>query len=275
MNWRKIRIITWKDLLEVSQNKSVLISMVMVPLIIMVILPAVMLVVANNPSAAKSLNDPDLQMMFERMPASISNNLAGMNEVQSTVTMILGFLFAPMFLIMPLMLSSSIAAESFAGERERKTLEGLLYTSATDSELFIGKALAAFVPAVLISLISFLIYTLVLNIGGYPLFGYIWFPLNSWYPLVFWVSPAFAALGVGATVLISARVQTFMGAYQASGSLVILVLGLVAGQASGLIYLSVLVGLVLGFVIWLAAGILFFLAIKQFNRKTLLYQSAH
>jgi len=35
------------------------------------------------------------------------------------------------------------------------------------------------------------------------------------------------------------------------------------------------VGLVLGFVIWLAAGILFFLAIKQFNRKTLLYQSAH
>ncbi|MDX9851426.1 MAG: ABC transporter permease subunit [Anaerolineaceae bacterium] len=274
MNWRKIRIITWKDLLEVRQNKSVLISMVMVPLIIMVVLPAVMLVVVNSTGSAEALNDPDLQMMFERMPASISDLLAGMNEAQSTVTMILGFLFAPMFLIMPLMLSTSIAAESFAGERERKTLEGLLYTSATDTELFIGKALAAFVPAVLISLVSFLVYTLVLNIGGYPLFGYIWFPLNTWYPLVLWVGPAFAALGVGATVLISARVQTFMGAYQASGSLVILVLGLMVGQASGLIYLSVWVGLVLGFVIWLAAGILFFLAIQQFNRKALLYQSA-
>ena len=261
MNWRKIRIITWKDLLEVRQNKSVLISMVMVPLIIMVVLPAVMLVVVNSTGSAEALNDPDLQMMFERMPASISDLLAGMNEAQSTVTMILGFLFAPMFLIMPLMLSTSIAAESFAGERERKTLEGLLYTSATDTALFIGKALAAFVPAVLISLVSFLVYTLVLNIGGYPLFGYIWFPLNTWYPLVLWVGPAFAALGVGATVLISARVQTFMGAYQASGSLVILVLGLMVGQASGLIYLSVWVGLVLGFVIWLAAGILFFLAI--------------
>ena len=274
MNWRKIRIITWKDLLEVRQNKSVLISMVMVPLIIMVVLPAVMLVVVNSTGSAEALNDPDLQMMFERMPASISDLLAGMNEAQSTVTMILGFLFAPMFLIMPLMLSTSIAAESFAGERERKTLEGLLYTSATDTELFIGKALAAFVPAVLISLVSFLVYTLVLNIGGYPLFGYIWFPLNTWYPLVLWVGPAFAALGVGATVLISARVQTFMGAYQASGSLVLLVLGLMVGQASGLIYLSVWVGLVLGFVIWLAAGILFFLAIQQFNRKALLYQSA-
>ncbi len=36
MNWRKIRIIAWKDILEVRQNKSVLISMVLVPLIIMV-----------------------------------------------------------------------------------------------------------------------------------------------------------------------------------------------------------------------------------------------
>jgi ABC-type Na+ efflux pump permease subunit len=274
MNWRKIRIIAWKDILEVRQNKSVLASMIVVPLIIMVILPAVMLVVVNTTGSADALNDPDLQMMFERIPASISNMFGDLNDVQMTVTMILGFLFAPMFLIMPLMLSASIAAESFAGERERKTLEALLYTSATDTELFVGKALAAFIPSVLVGIISFLIYAVVLNVGGYPIFERIWFPLNTWYPLVFWVSPAFAALGVGATVLISAKVQTFMGAYQASGSLVILVLGLVVGQASGLLYLSVWVGMIIGFVVWLAAGVLFFLAIQQFNRKTLLYQSS-
>jgi ABC-type Na+ efflux pump permease subunit len=274
MNWRKIRIIAWKDILEVRQNKSVLASMIVVPLIIMVILPAVMLVVVNTTGSADALNDPDLQMMFERIPASISNMFGDLNDVQMTVTMILGFLFAPMFLIMPLMLSASIAAESFAGERERKTLEALLYTSATDTELFVGKALAAFIPSVLVGIFSFLIYAVVLNVGGYPIFERIWFPLNTWYPLVFWVSPAFAALGVGATVLISAKVQTFMGAYQASGSLVILVLGLVVGQASGLLYLSVWVGMIIGFVVWLAAGVLFFLAIQQFNRKTLLYQSS-
>ena len=130
-------------------------------------------------------------------------------------------------------------------------------------------------PSILVTWASFLVYIVVLNVGGYPLFGYIWFPLPSWYPMVFWVSPAFAALGVGATVLISAKVQTFMGAYQASGALVLLVLGLFVGQASGLVYLSGLVGMIIGFVVWLAAGVLFFLAIQQFNRKTLLYQSAH
>jgi len=150
MNWRKIRIIAWKDILEVRQNKSVLISMVMVPLIIMVVLPAVMLVVVNTTGSADALNDPDIQMMFERIPPSIAQMLGNLNDAQLSVAMILGFLFAPMFLIMPLMLSSSIAAESFAGERERKTLEALLYTAATDTELFVGKALAAFVPAVLL-----------------------------------------------------------------------------------------------------------------------------
>lgn len=275
MNWRKIRIIAWKDILEVRQNKSVVVSIVLVPVIILVILPLVMLLASGSAGSAEAFtSDPDLQMMFERIPASISAAMQGMNEMQIGIVMLLGYLFAPMFLIMPLMSSASISAESFAGEKERKTMEALLYSAATDTELFIGKSLAAFVPSVLIAWIGFVLYVLVLNIGGWPIFGEIWFPLPSWYPLVFWVTPAFSALGIAATVLISARVQTFMAAYQTSGSLVIFVLALLVGQAAGVVYLSVWVGLVLGFVIWVAAGILFFMGIQQFNRKNLLLQSA-
>ena len=275
MNWRKIRIIAWKDILEVRQNKSVVLSIVLVPLIILVIMPLVMLLVSGSAGTAEAFTgDPDLQMMFENIPPTIASAFANMNDIQMGMAMILGYLFAPMFLIMPLMSSISISAESFAGERERKTLEALLYTSATDAELFIGKSLAAFIPSVIVAWLSFILYILVLNIGGWSIFGSIWFPMPLWYPLVLWVTPAFSALGISATVLISTRVQTFMGAYQTSGSLVILVLGLIMGQAVGLIYLSVGIGIVLGFVIWLAAGILFFLGIQQFNRKKLLYQNA-
>ena len=128
MNWRKIRIIAWKDILEVRQNKSVILSLMLVPLIIMVVMPSVMLIIANTGASAEAFNDPDLAMMFERMPAAISNMFAGMDEIQMSIAVMLGLLFAPMFLIMPLMFSASIAAESFAGERERKTLEALLYT---------------------------------------------------------------------------------------------------------------------------------------------------
>ena len=52
MNWRKIRIIAWKDILEVRQNKSVLASMSVAPWVIMVILPAVNLLVVNPTGSA-------------------------------------------------------------------------------------------------------------------------------------------------------------------------------------------------------------------------------
>ena len=62
------------------------------------------------------------------------------------VVLMLGFLFAPMFLILPLMVASIIGADSIVGEKERKTLEALLYTPATDRELYLAKLLSAVVP---------------------------------------------------------------------------------------------------------------------------------
>ena len=48
------------------------------------------------------------------------------------------YMFAPFFLIIPLMVSSILAADSIVGEKERNTLEGLLYTPLTDQELYIA-----------------------------------------------------------------------------------------------------------------------------------------
>ena len=63
------------------------------------------------------------------------------------VVLMLGYFLAPLFLIIPLMVAAIVGAESFVGEKERHTLEGLLYTPATDLELYAGKVLAGAVPA--------------------------------------------------------------------------------------------------------------------------------
>jgi len=152
-------------------------------------------------------------------------------------------------------------------------MEALLYTPATDGELFMGKVLAAFIPALLLTWGSFAAYAVVINTASYPLFGHIWFPLASWWPLMFWIAPALAVLGISATVLISIRNQTFMGAYQVSGSLVIVVLGLLVGQIAGVLYLSVGVGMLVGFVMWLVAAGLTMAAVRSFNRYRLLSES--
>ncbi len=72
------------------------------------------------------------------------------------------------------------------------------------------------------------------------------------------------------TVMISARVQTFMGAYQISGSLVLLVLALVIGQVTGVLYLSVGAAVVVGFALWLIDAVLIWLGMRTMAREALL-----
>ncbi len=258
-----------KDLMEVGRNKAVWLPMIIVPLVFVVLLP-VGFVLMDRYLPADQANLNELTAVMVRMPEEMDLLLSGREPGQQMVLFFLGLFMAPMFLILPMMFSSIIAAESFAGEKERKTLEGLLYCPATDKELFLGKTLAAVIPAVVISWSSFLIYTLVVNLTSNGLMGGAWFPLASWYPLVFWLTPAIAVLGTMATVLVSARVNTFMEAYQTGASLVILVLGLVAGQMTGVLYLGFGVVLLVGLVIWLVDILLLQACLKIFRRNRLI-----
>lgn len=59
-----------------------------------------------------------------------------------------------LFVVFPSTLAASMAADSFAGESERGTLETLLATPLTDGGIFLGKVGSAAFFAVLVSLIS-------------------------------------------------------------------------------------------------------------------------
>lgn len=272
MRIENITAIAKKDLLEVKQNTSAWLPMLVVPLIFAVALPLIILLGSRNPAFLGQVStDPDLVHFIDRIPQVMLVYLTGLDLNQKIIVIFLGFFFAPMFLIMPLMFSTIIAAESFAGEHERKTLEALLYTPASDGELFVGKMAAAALPALLLTWLCFGLYTLVLNLAGGPVMaGQFKFPLPTWYPLIFWVSPALTLIGISATVLISAKTKSFMGSYQMSGSLVVLVLALVIGQATGVLYLSVGIGMLVGLVFWIAGGVLTWLSVRLFKRTTLL-----
>jgi len=265
MNWKIITAIAKKDWKEVRQNSSAWVPMLIIPLIFVVIFPLAMILVPTQvPGAADQMfNDPDMAGFFQRLPPQMAQAVVGLNPIQSGLVMLLGYMF-----------TTVIASESFAGEYERKTIESLLYTPATDTELFLGKILAAVLPAIAITLGSFALYCLVVNGAAYPVMGRIWFPLASWFPLIFWISPAISLAAVSATVLISARVKTFMGTYQASASTVLLVLALLVGQVSGVLYLSVGVGMIVGAVIWIAGAALTYYAVRTFNRQKLLASAA-
>jgi ABC-2 type transport system permease protein len=113
----------------------------------------------------------------------------GYSSDQLMIVFTLVYMLAPMFLIIPLMVASVVAADSFAGEKERKTLEALIYTPTTDLELFVGKVLSAMIPAMLVTLVGFMLYALTANIAAWPTMGQIFFPNTAWIILVLWVAP--------------------------------------------------------------------------------------
>ena len=271
MNWRSIWAIARKDLKEVRQNKAAWGPAIVVPVIFAILMPILFIAGPQFvPIEDVQRELGDIEALLEKLPPNMSGIFDGLTLEQAFVVYMTGFLLAPLFLIMPLMFSAVVGADSFVGERERKTMEGLLYTSATDMELFLGKVLAAVIPAISLSWLTYLVYIIVVNVASFGLFGHIWFPLPTWWPMMFWLTPAFALLGISATVMISARVKTFMEAYQLSASLVVLVLAMVIGQATGVLFLGVGAVLLIGALIWIVDAVLIYVSVRNFKRSTLI-----
>lgn len=70
----------------------------------------------------------------------------------------------------PITFSLVIALETFVGEKERNSLEPLLATPLSNTQLYLGKTLAALIPPVLAAYLGFTVYliSLFLNIGYRP-----------------------------------------------------------------------------------------------------------
>lgn len=271
MNWRSIWAIALKDLKEVRQNKAAWGPAIVVPVIFAIAMPLLFIILPQViPVEDVERELGDMESLLRNMPPALQAMFEGLSLEQMFVIYMTGFTLAPLFQVMPLMFSTVVGSDSFVGERERKTMEALLYAPTSDMELFLGKVLAAVLPSIGLSWLTYLIYIVVVNIASQPLFGRIWFPLPTWWPLMFWLTPALAVLGISATVLISSRVKTFMEAYQLSASLVVLVLALVFGQVSGVLFLGIGTVLIIGTIIWLVDILLIILSVKKFKRSSLI-----
>jgi len=270
MNWRAIKAIVRRDLLAITRSKGVMIPLIIVPLIFMIILPAGLGRFGPALSQMPGANMPDITLFLDQLPPEMHNRFDGYTPDQMLIVFTLVYMFAPLYLIIPLMVSSVIAADSFAGEKERKTLEALIYTPTTDLELFIGKVLSAMLPSLVVSLIGFLLYSITANIAAWPTMGAIFMPNATWFVLVLWVGPAAAAMGLGATVIVSSRVSSFQEANQIAAVIVMPILILVIAQIAGVMYMSLLLTFILGFIFWLIAAALLYSGVRSFRRSEIM-----
>jgi ABC-2 type transport system permease protein len=269
MNARAISAVIRKDLKVVSRNKGVMLPIIIAPLIMFVILPGIVLLIPFLGEVFGFMPN-DAQALIDKIPAGIQQEFAGDDPYQELVKYFLLNIMAPFFLIIPLMVSSVIAADSFAGEKERKTMEALLYTPTTDQELFVAKLLSGWLAALAVALVGFVLYAIMANAAAWSFIHHLFFPNTIWLVMIAWVVPAIPGLGLGVMVLVSARAQGFQDAYQMGSIVVLPVVFLIVGQVSGAMSFSVTMTFLIGSVVWLVDGLLIWVGSRSFRRGRML-----
>ena len=261
MNFHRIRVLIDKEWAEVFKNRMVLSTMAVIPLIF-TILPLVILYSMRSTGSLPSTASADVPASF----ASLCGDAAAGDCMQIYIMTE----FMMLFMMMPLILPTSFAAYSIVGEKTTRSLEPLLATPITTPELLTGKGLAAVIPAILLSWLSFAVFLVLMPVvGASPaLVRYVTSPV--WILAIVVMGPLLATASVNLSVIVSSRVNDPRAAEQISAVLIVPVLLVLFGQLAGLFVLNTALILVAIVVMALVDIGLVYTGTQLFQRETIL-----
>jgi ABC-2 type transport system permease protein len=263
INRRRIWALMRKDWRELSRNGQAAAPLIIVPMLFVVVLPIAVVLLGDNTLLTSSIGG--LQGFLDHLPVGLIP--AQFSPQQSVVYAVLVYFMAPFFLIIPVMVSSITAASSFVGEKERRTIEGLLYTPVTDRELVLAKTLVSVIPSVVLAWVSFLVYTAIVDLLAGPRLGGIFFPTWTWVVIVVVLVPLVGFLATSLIVAVSGRSRTMQDAQAASVLVILPVLGLVVSQATGLLLFNTSVALMASAALLVLDVAVFLAVVGRFRRE--------
>ncbi|MGQ9513995.1 MAG: ABC transporter permease subunit [Thermoproteota archaeon] len=223
-----------KDLIEFRSNKQIWVPVILLPLIISIGLP---ITVAFIPSALSvSGVIPEIPTrLLSNLPEELREALSTLDKKDQLAFLFISYYFAPTFLVIPLAIPAVLCADSFAGEKERKTIEAILATPMKDSELLVGKMVLPLLASLVSSYTAFSIYSYLSNVLVFRCFI---FPTYSWILIMSFLVPALTFFSVGSMIIVSARSKGFKEAQQVGGMIVLPVFVLLITQLLGIMSMT-------------------------------------
>ena len=237
MNNRLVRELMRKDLQEMLKNRYVLFSMLVLPVILLLTaIPSTVTLITIGSGGA----------------SSITNNM-----------------FTGIFVLIPAIITTTIGSTSIVLEKSNRSLEPLLGTPITDTELFAGKSLAPFLPAMGITLVTYAVYISVTDALTYHTLGHLMFPTYLTLIEMFFISPVTGFLGTFSSLFVSSKVKDVRSAQQVSGLAVLPVLLIMfipmVAAGNDLLIISVF-----GVALLAAVALLALFTIRIFRRESIL-----
>jgi ABC-type Na+ efflux pump permease subunit len=133
LSTKRVRAVLRKELREYRRNGAIILTMTIVPLVF--VLQPLVAVLATSGKASRTLARDDLLLYLLAVPALVP---------------------------------ATLASYSVVGERQQGTLEPVLTSPITREEFLLGKALAAFVPTLVISYAVFGLFVAVVELFAHP-----------------------------------------------------------------------------------------------------------
>jgi ABC-2 type transport system permease protein len=254
----KIVTIVRKEWAEVFKNKMVLFTVVFLPLMFAALPLIILYSTAGGGDMAGEIP--------QQIAAMCSPEMSGAECFQVYIVS----QFMILFMLVPLIIPVNIASYSIVGEKTTRSLEPLLATPITTAELLIGKNLAAVIPAVAATLVAFLIFAAGAGLlsGSSLVTAALLDPM--WLLAVLLVGPLLAVLSVNFAIMVSSRVNDPRVAEQLSVVTIVPIMGLFFGQVSGLLIINKQIVLILALVLLVIDAIMVQIAIRLFQRETIL-----
>lgn len=247
-----------KEIKEIIKNKSIWLPIFAVSIMLSVLFPAIITF-----SLDSLIKEPDTSQFIARV-------------FQDTANIELAFLdfmikqFMIFLLLIPAMLPSLIAPASIVLEKESNTLEPLIATPVKTSELLFGKTLTSMIPSFAVSLINFILITIVINSIAYIKFNIMPLPTWEWLVVTFILSPIISFIITMISIIISSK-STDIRSAQGIGAIIIFPVYAVVGmQIAGLFLINAWYVLIACLVLLAICPLVLKIAIRVFDRENIL-----
>jgi hypothetical protein len=200
---RRVRAVVRKELLDYRRKRAIVVTMCILPLLFLI--------------------QPVLNIFL--IPATSGSAL------DKRLTLSLLYL-----LLTPVVMPSTLAAYSVAGEREQVTLEPLLTTPVRRQELIWGKAAAVMIPTVALSYTVFGLFLAAVRLFAHPVVSSAVFHDGPVLLAVFLCAPLVAGWAIVVGMAVSVRASEVRVAQQLGMLASVPILGVVALPAVGVIH---------------------------------------
>ena len=237
-------IITAKDFKTFKKKKNIIYSLVVVPTLVTILFPAI-LEYAGHKNGGSGI------------PAA------------EVVVLLPAFVF--FYVILAAYLPTPIASYTLVGEKVEKSLEPLLATPTTDSEILLGKGLAAFLPPLTAILGASVVFMGLMDLVTHSELGYYYFPNGAAALALFVLAPLATVMSVQLNVIVSSRISDVRTGQQVGVLSIIPFAGLYLAGELNILDLGSTENLLIVTVAVLAAdALLFFVTKVTFRREEIL-----